>query len=143
MGIATQSRGRRPAPLINVTPLIDVVLVLLITFMVVAPSLEPNLDVGLSAVVHDPEATVPDQLLLELNADGSVLLSGESVERADLHDRLAGALAHRDERILFFRAHPESVYGDVVSVLDVARTAGAENIGTVVDEASVGEAGAP
>jgi biopolymer transport protein ExbD len=136
-----KSRGGRPAPLINVTPLIDVVLVLLITFMVIAPSLEPNLDVGLSAIVRQPSAEVPNQLLLELGADGSLVLSGEPVARGELHDRLVGALSHRDERILFFRADPESVYGDVVSVLDVARAAGAEDIGTVV-EASVGEAGA-
>jgi biopolymer transport protein ExbD len=127
-----------------VTPLIDVVLVLLITFMVVAPSLEPKFDVTLPAVVEQVGSEVPEQLVLELEEDGSLRLAGEPIEREHLYDQLAAAFAAREERNLFFRAHPDSVYGDVVSVLDLAKAAGAEHIGTVVVEtASVGEAGAP
>ncbi len=144
MGIAPQAKNERPAPSINVTPLIDVVLVLLITFMVVAPSIEPKLDVTLPAVVQQAGAEMPEQLILELGHDGSLVLGGEPIARDHLYDSLVAAFAVRDERNLFFRAHPDSVYGDVISVLDLARAAGAENIGTVVVEtASVGEAGAP
>ncbi len=143
MGIAPQAKARRPAPMINVTPLIDVVLVLLITFMVVAPSLEPKLDVTLPAIVERTGSEVPEQLILELGPDGSLQLAGESVPREQLYDRLVASFAAREKRDLFFRAHPDSVYGDVISVLDLARAAGAEHIGTVVETASVGEADAP
>jgi biopolymer transport protein ExbD len=125
--------------------LIDVVLVLLITFMVVAPSLEPKFDVTLPAVVERSGSEMPEQLILELEEDGSLRLAGETIEREQLSDHLVAVFAAREERNLFFRAHPNSVYGDVISVLDVAKAAGAEHIGTVVvvETASVGEAGAP
>jgi len=126
--------GGRPRPIINVTPLVDVVLVLLIIFMVVAPMLDLRLGVGLPAERTDVDPIEPEeQLVVDLEPDGQVTLNGEVVERSRLAAVLGPAIRARRDRTVFFRGDPDVFYGDAVRILDIVRGAGAQTIGTVVD----------
>jgi biopolymer transport protein ExbD len=127
-------QGGKVVPVINVTPLVDVVLVLLIIFMVIVPLLEKEMIVNLPADTRS-EATPPpanDQILIDLQADGKVTVAGVVVARDRLEATIADALAGRERRVVFFAADDEARYGDAVAVLDAARGAGAETIGTVL-----------
>ena len=126
------TRRRGPAPVINVTPLVDVVLVLLIIFMVVIPMADERLGVALPTqrMAAAPE-DVPEQLLLDLRADGTVYLDGEPVAREALRAALRRRLASGRPPV-FFRAERDALYRDAVAILDVARGAGATSIGTVL-----------
>jgi biopolymer transport protein ExbD len=124
-------------PVINVTPLVDVVLVLLIIFMVIVPLLEKEMVVQLPADARS-EATPPpsqDQIIIDLAADGRVTVAGVVVPRPQLAVVIANALAGRERKVVFFAADDDARYGDAVRVLDAARGAGAETIGTVLSSA--------
>jgi biopolymer transport protein ExbD len=135
MGFApTTSRSKRPVPVINVTPLIDVVLVLLIVFLVVAPLPEPAVDVSLPTIAPGevaPEAS-ESQIVLFLRRDGTVTLDEVPVSDAELSEDLAAMLRSRRDKLVFFQADPSARYGRAVEVMDLARAAGVETLGTVV-----------
>ena len=139
------SRGVRSE--INVTPLIDVVLVLLIIFMVLTPTLEARFAVALPQTDLELEPPVPETapLLVELGADGTTTLNGEPMDLETLTQKLAGALRGRADRVAFFEAAEAANYGRAVEVMDVCRRAGADHIGMVepVEAASAGLPVAP
>lgn len=125
-------RGRRPAPSMNVTPLVDVVLVLLIIFMVVTPLLTRKFWVHVP-VKDDPAAPPPPAaaqvpVVLTLGADGSLRINQERIEPDELRGRLERVLAARADRTLFFDAEPGASYGPAVEAMDLARGAGAFTI---------------
>ncbi|OJT18399.1 hypothetical protein BO221_40735 [Archangium sp. Cb G35] len=117
---------------INVTPLVDVVLVLLIIFMVVTPLMNQELDVKLPMKEEsshvEPEAS---QVVVTVSPEGQLTLNNEPVSEADFIPRLTRILAARPvgERLLFFTADDRAPYGKVVAALDGARAAGAEVLG--------------
>ncbi len=109
---------------INVTPLVDVVLVLLILFMVATPLLRRGYDVatpGTRAGAAAPEG----QIVVSLLRSGEVFLNRDRVAPAALAEALAGALKGRSAPTVFFAADNDVVYGDAMSVLDTVRAAGA------------------
>ncbi len=122
---------------INVTPLIDVVLVLLIIFMVMTPKKITNMASNLPPEdTEDPPPPPPDkppeQLMLAVYADGSTALNLEPyATTADeaLRDILGKRIAAKEKKTVFVDAHPDANYGRVVKVMDLARDAGAEKIG--------------
>lgn len=127
----------RPNSDINVTPLVDVVLVLLIIFMVVTPLLEKNLDVR----VPDKEETEvqtdvpPDQLVISLDAEGKMKLNSDDISEAEYVAKLTKVIEAKPkgERLVFFLADEKTNYGALVVALDGAKQAGAETLGMMTD----------
>ncbi|AFE03541.1 biopolymer transport protein2C ExbD/TolR family [Corallococcus coralloides DSM 2259] len=122
---------------INVTPLVDVVLVLLIIFMVVTPLMrgELRLQIPPSGEVEYPPSNEGAPGLVRLSADGRLFLEGEPVSEADYVPRLRAFLAARPrgERELFFQPDAQASYARLIQALDGAKAAGAEAMGIGVD----------
>jgi biopolymer transport protein ExbD len=129
---------------INITPLVDIVLVLLIIFMVITPLLQMGYDVKVppKATVENPPAM--DQLIVSLTAQNRIYLNKEPLDAQSLSLRLSEILKNRRDKTVFFSADDSTTYGDVARVMDIVRTAGAKNIGIVLETVSVeGVAAAP
>ena len=119
---------------INVTPLVDVVLVLLIIFMVVIPILQMGYPVDTppenkTAAVVPPSA---DQLIVRMDRDGRTYLNKEEVPMAQFGGRLKQM--NRGKKIVFFAADGEIPYGQVAEFMDLCRNNGAEKLGIVFDD---------
>jgi biopolymer transport protein ExbD len=121
-------------PDINVTPLVDVVLVLLIIFMVIVPLVERSLAVATPPLQETEAPEAPDdQLVLEVLPDGSVRLNQEPVTVDQLDARLKVALARRKDKVVFFTAADAANFERAVAVLDAAKAAGAKTIGLLTE----------
>ena len=123
---------------INVTPLVDVVLVLLIIFMVVTPMLTRGYDLDVPQKMENidiPDEVLADQLIVTYTAEEGIFINKDPVARNDLQTTLDQILAGRRKKTVFFAAARELNYGDVVQVLDVVRTSGATAIGLVTEDA--------
>ena len=123
---------------INVTPLVDVVMVLLIIFMVVTPLLEKDIGVRVpdTEQVKVDTPPPPDQLIVRVSAQGELQVNDERVEQADLVGKLRPLLERQSrpqDRIVFVVADDGANYGNVVTVLDSARQAGAHTLGMMTD----------
>ncbi len=127
--------GSRVKSDINVTPLVDVVLVLLIIFLVTMPILmkDISVDIPKKAETEVPPEAVPDQLTLEYRA-GRILLSGVEVNRTELAERLRERLERKREKIIFVDFDDETRYGEAVSLMDLAKGAGAMTIALKMKE---------
>jgi biopolymer transport protein ExbD len=125
--------GRTPE--INVTPLIDVLLVLLIIFMVVAPSRPGQFEakVPMRPPTDKPAPPRSDLLVVTVNAEGAVTLNGTALTVDELGDMLASVLVDRTDRSVIVRAPKGMPYRDVVAVVDQLKGAGAGPIGLQVD----------
>ena len=133
MGMASAPSGKGPTPQVNVTPLVDVALVVLIIFMVVAPMLTKTFSLALP-----PEATEPptadlsdEPLVMTLDRHGVMRLNKQVVESGDLAAVLPGMLARTKHKVLHFDADDALPYGDVVTRVDACRDAGARSIAIV------------
>jgi biopolymer transport protein ExbD len=134
--------GRRVRPTMNVTPLVDVVLVLLIIFMVMTPLMTRvmSLHVPSEAAVGSEEPAGDDgQVVLTVQADGSIRLNQDIVEDRDLPGKLRRVFAARADQTLFFDAAGNVPFARAVEVLDLARGTGLETI-AVLTEAVVAAA---
>ena len=119
---------------INVTPLVDVVLVLLIIFMVVIPILQMGYPVDTPPARTDVRPAPSDQLVVRLTLDGKIFLNREQVSMGALGARLKQMTADRGKKIVFFAADGELPYGQVAELLDLCRNNGAEKLGIVFDD---------
>ena len=122
---------------INITPLVDVVLVLLIIFMVVTPLLEKDIGVRVPATeqVEQRALVPPDQLVVHLDAGGEITINADRVARDDYVGRLRGLLAARpgSDKLVFVTADDAASYGTLLAVIDGAKEAGAQVIGMATE----------
>jgi biopolymer transport protein TolR len=132
MGMKLGSGFSKPkvTPDMNVTPLVDVVLVLLIIFMVLAPVVTEAFNVRLPPKDDKDEqlddANDPNQpLVLSVGADGSVEVNSVAIEASELSDRLHRMFNARPDNMLYLDGADEATYGNVLSALDLARKGGA------------------
>jgi biopolymer transport protein ExbD len=125
-------------PSINVAPLVDVVLVLLIIFMVITPLMNKQLSVNVP-MKDDQEATPPPaddedkQVILSVHADGSAFVNTEKVADDELEGKLQRVFAVRQDHTLFFDASGSLDYGRAMDVLDIARGSGIKTIAVLTE----------
>ena len=138
----------KPVNDINVTPLIDVVLVLLIIFMVLTPLAEKQMfmrvpDYEPPNQVIPPDSVPPDQTMLLVKADGRVLLNRQEKTIDEAMTYLKTAYDGRPSKVLFFNAEDGVKYDLAVKVIDLARQAGVNTIGMMTDAPSAAGAAPP
>ncbi len=122
-----------PVSEINVTPLVDVMLVLLVIFMITAPKLEQGVKVDLPEVTAVPLATSKDELVLSITGDRKIYIDRYEVDIKDLRPRLEQVMSKRSSRELYLRADKDVEYGFVVKALAEVRKAGVDSLGMVTE----------
>src|SRR3989304_6161044 len=121
---------------INVVPLIDIVLVLLVIFMVITPLLQKGIDINLPekpTTAPPPPSEENKPILLTIRSDSSIDINTEPIPRYQLADKVKEIFANKStkDKIIFIKADGTLVYGSVVEVMDICRGAGVDTIGLV------------
>lgn len=122
---------------INVTPLVDVVLVLLIIFMVITPVVQMGYLVRVppKAPANLPPSAVQDQIILRLMDQQRIFINKDEMTADQFPARLRDVLHGNQSKMVFFQGSPENDYDSTMKFLDMARNAGAKNIGIIVEAA--------
>jgi len=123
---------------INVTPMIDVLLVLLIIFMVISPSLSVGLDSQIpqssSEVIRPNPERIDESIVISMKGDLSIQINQEPIPVHELQDRLHEILKSRTDRSVFLQADSDLPFEAVAVTIDGARSAGADRIGLLTDK---------
>ncbi|MBL8915348.1 MAG: biopolymer transporter ExbD [Archangium sp.] len=140
MGVELDDGGKGPKrikPQMNITPLVDVVLVLLIIFMVVTPMLSKQVWLNVPPKPEEnqppppPDAIPP--LVLTVEVDGTTKVNGEAIPREELNARLMRMLNARPDKVVFFDADSSMDYGRALDVMDQVRSGGVETLAVLAD----------
>jgi biopolymer transport protein TolR len=124
---------RRLVSDINVTPLVDVILVLLIVFMVTAPMLQMGIDVNLPKVQARSIDVAEEKLILTVNVKREIYINNYKTSLTDLRPKLENIFKTKIEREIFMRADKDVPYGYVVQVMSEVRKAGVDKLGMITD----------
>jgi len=130
---------------INVTPLVDVMLVLLIIFMVITPMLQKGVSVDL-ARVHNPRlmqaAEKEDATTLAVTRDGTIYLNSDKITLDKITAKVKDRVEDKLDKTVYVKSDARAKYGDVVSVVDAVRAAGVDTIGLLAEKVQTRAAGA-
>jgi biopolymer transport protein TolR len=141
MGITVRDEGRKVNSNINVTPMVDVMLVLLIIFMVITPMLQNKVQIDMARVdnpVNMPDADKEDAIVVAITRDGSVFLGQNRIALAELGGKVRDRLADEPGKTIYIRADARSQYRAVEDAIDAVRTAGVEDVGLLVQRKEPG-----
>lgn len=131
MGIVVRNEGKKVTSDINVTPMVDVMLVLLIILMIVTPMLQNKVNVDLAkadSAVPLPDASHNDSVKVAITRDGKVFLGADQVALADLGPKAQDLLQNKPNKIVYVRADRRARYGIVMDAIDNLRTAGVDQL---------------
>ena len=140
MGMGGSAPGEYKSD-INITPLVDVVLVLLIIFMVITPLLQMGYDVKVPPK-NPPNTNQPpptDLIIVSLTPQNKIYLNKDEVNAQTLSLRLTEILKNRANKTVFFSGDDAATYGEVIRVMDICRSAGAKSMGIVMEAVPVGQ----
>jgi biopolymer transport protein TolR len=116
---------------INVTPFVDVMLVLLIIFMVTAPMMTQGVDVTLPQATSEPLPTQEEQLMVTIDKDKTIYINEQPVIFASLGEKVNRLVAGRPDRPVYLRADESVTYGEVIRVMSQIKDAGVAHVGMV------------
>jgi biopolymer transport protein ExbD/biopolymer transport protein TolR len=137
MGINKRDEGKKVNSNINVTPMVDVMLVLLIIFMVITPMLNNKVNVELpkanAAIIMD-NANKEDAVIVAVTRDGHIFLGGDQITLDDLGPKIASKLENKTDKEVFLRADIRANYGKVMDAVDGIRSAGVSELGLITEQ---------
>jgi biopolymer transport protein TolR len=136
MGIVVRNEGAKVNSNINVTPMVDVMLVLLIVFMVITPMLQNKVNIELAKVTDPtsmPDADKEDAVVVAVTRDNKIYLGQNQISMADLGPKVADMLQNKNEKQIFMRSDARAQYGTVMDAIDNVRTAGVDQVGLLTD----------
>ncbi len=137
MALAIRNEGSKVNSNINVTPMVDVMLVLLIIFMVITPMLQKGVSVDMAKVnnpVPMPDADKEDALLVSIMRDGKIYFGTDVVTADALTEKVKDRLANRVDKRVFIKSDARAKYGNVVDVVDNVRSAGVDDVGLLTEQ---------
>lgn len=137
MAIAVRSEGKNVSSNINVTPMVDVMLVLLIIFMVITPMLQNKVAVDMAKVdnaIAMPDADKEDAIVVAVTRDGRVFLGQDRVVLSDLGGKVRDKLADKATKTIFIRADARAQFRAVEDAVDAVRTAGVDDVGLLTQK---------
>jgi biopolymer transport protein ExbD/biopolymer transport protein TolR len=137
MGINKRDEGKKVNSNINVTPMVDVMLVLLIIFMVVTPMLNNKVNVDLPTSVSGvvmQDANKEDAVVVAVTRDGRTFLGSNQVTDDDLGTKISAMLENKTNKEVFMRADARANYGKVMDAVDGIRSAGVNQLGLLTDK---------
>ena len=145
MGIAVRNEGSKVNSNINVTPMVDVMLVLLIIFMVITPMLQNKVAVDMAKVDNPtpmPDADKEDAIVVAITRDGGVFLGQNKVATSELGAKVRDRLADTPGKEIFIRADARAQFRGVEDAIDAVRTAGVDEVGLLTNKREAAGMGA-